>query len=92
MKKVFKYPVVFGDYFNLNLPKDAEILTVKQIYDEWFLWALVEDDAVEFEKRNFRICGTGHHFVEKYYKWITTETQEIGGTIFIWHIFEILKG
>ena len=90
MIKVFKYEFEFSDYFNVDLPKDAEILTCKKIHDKWCLWALVDDDKPLNDKRKFRLCGTGHHLAEDNYKWIATEVEIIGGHRLIWHIFEIV--
>jgi hypothetical protein len=90
MKKVFKYEFDFEDYFSVDLPKYAEILTCKKMYDKWFLWAVVEDDQPLTDKRNFRLCGTGHHLIEDNYRWITTEFEIVGGHNLVWHIFEII--
>jgi len=101
MKKVFKYEFEFGDYFSVLLPQRSEILTCKQIDGKWYLWAVVDDDSPwPIEKRNFRLCGTGHHLAEANYRWITTEMEvrsaitfgtEVRSAItFLWHIFEII--
>ena len=59
-KTIYKYPVVLDDIFVLNLPKNAQILTVQTQYEKPYLWVLLDPNAPKVE-RAFRLAGTGHH-------------------------------
>jgi len=70
-------------WFEINMPKGAEI-----IYTDWqgsraCFWALVDPDE-EKEQREFYVVGTGHGDAFKGDRHIAT-LQE--GS-FVWHIFE----
>ena len=88
MLKVFKYSVLFDDYFIIDLPLRAKILNVDMQGSKLVLWALVNPEFPTKERR-FRLAGTGHLIEED-----TTQLEYInsfkmqGGT-FIFHVFEI---
>lgn len=88
MHNVFKYTIPVEDYFSLNLPKGAKILTVQEQNNEPQIWALVEGSQPD-ETRNFRLSGTGHPIKEDpgILEYIGT-FQLVGGG-FIGHVFEI---
>ncbi len=88
MRRVFKYAVPDKNYFSLNLPKGAKILTVQEQGDELQLWALVEENAPN-EIRSFCFVGTGHcvkDFDNLVY--INTVQRSRGG--YVYHLFEII--
>lgn len=44
MLRVYKYSIVADDCFDLELPENAQILTVQIQFDEPYLWVLVNPD------------------------------------------------
>jgi len=86
MLKIFKYPIKkeqneYGD-IPVEMPFDAEILTIADQNGEAKIWAKVDPEA-DTETRYFKIVGTGHDVPEGYF-YITTFHQ---GS-FVWHVFE----
>ena len=88
MLKVYKYPVPIKDYFSLELPKGAKILTVQTQRGEPQIWALV-NPGNPTETRNFRFAGTGHPITESEKELNYIGTFQLQGGGFIGHIFEI---
>lgn len=86
MNTIWKYPVPINDYFELEMPQGAEILTVQMQYNEPQLWALVDKMAPR-ETRSFRLAGTGHPIDDPRLDYIGT-VQMMEGQL-VWHIFEI---
>ncbi len=86
MRTVYKYPIIATDYFQLELPQDAQILTIQTQHSEPQLWALVDTDAL-METRRFRLAGTGHPISDENLRYIGT-FQLNGGTL-VFHLFEI---
>lgn len=85
MKKIFKYglePVTV-----IDLPKDAEILTVQNQNGTPQMWVLLDPDAPTV-KRTFLIYGTGHNFDMKHYRYEGTFQLESG--VLVFHVFESL--
>ena len=64
MFKVFKYPVPANDYFYLDLPRGAKILTVQIQNSRPQIWVLVNPNNPT-EIRNFRLAGTDDPINEK---------------------------
>ncbi len=88
IKRIFKYTIRADDRFEIEMPKDAEILTVQTQYDQPQLWALVNPDAPR-EKRVFRLAGTGHPInfdMGSEYKYINSFQLNDGALVF--HLFE----
>lgn len=57
---IYKYPFQITDKFSLDLPFGAKILGAFVQHDQPCLWALVQPNVGETQKRVFRIFGTGH--------------------------------
>lgn len=67
MRTIYKYPLPFNDISEVQLPKDAKILSVgaqgnSLLSRRLMLWVLVESNQTEMSTRTFRILGTGHPF------------------------------
>lgn len=89
---IYKYELRIDDLIKINMPKDAEILTVQkdQKTNKPCIWALVNTENEE-ETRYFEIFGTGSEIkygmgVDRIY--IGTFQSEKGA--FIGHVFEYL--
>jgi hypothetical protein len=94
MKTIWKYPLVIKDFQEINLPENAEILTVQVQNYIPCLWALVDDDPEKDQKMyKIRIAGTGHTMSDyllnsgEEYKYISTFQLDNGSIIF--HVFLI---
>lgn len=72
----------------IEMPKGAEILTV-QMQDSFntCIWAMVDPEQGDTEKRRFVIVGTGHSFDDTDKKYIGTWQD----SMFVWHLFEVLN-
>jgi len=98
MKKIFKYKILFTDVSEVDMPVDAEILTVDKqgdslensgVENHLFIWAIVDDEEKQTEMRRFRIAGTGYPLGDFNLKYINT--VQIYGGYEIYHIFEIIN-
>ena len=89
MKIIYKYNLEITYDQLIEIPINAEILTVQIQYGELQLWAIVESDSQK-EKRHIRIHDTGQGMsnVEKL-RYIST-FQILNGD-FIFHVFEVIK-
>lgn len=93
MRTIWKFEISeITDRFSIDMPSDAEILTVQVQNGNPCIWAIVESEHTE-DRRYFEIIGTGHPFkedrdeiVER--KYIGTFQLYGGGIIF--HLFERL--
>jgi hypothetical protein len=85
---VYKYPLPLRDYFEIDLPLGAEILTAQIQGNTPQMWALV-DPSLPTATRYFRLTGTGHPIRESQedLRYIST-FQQLGGSL-ISHLFEI---
>lgn len=91
MKKViWKFPLEAKIYCEISIPKDAEILTVQDQFNEAMMWALVNPEN-EKEKRKFTIIGTGHEIPDLVFgiikKYIGTYQTYSGN--YVYHVFEL---
>lgn len=82
---VYKYQLGVGDLQSVEMPRDAQILTVQVQRGTVCLWALVDPDAALVTRR-IRIAGTGH-VIEGAHTYIGT-VQQMGGAL-VWHVFEV---
>lgn len=86
MHRIFKYSLQIKDQQELELPKEAVILSVINQNNLPTIYALVNDnEGVDTEKYNFYILGTGHpaRHLDSAIQFLNT--IQIGP--FIWHIF-----
>jgi len=83
----YKYEVEIKDNFEIELPKDAKILTVQTQAEIPHIWAMVLADPNQpTEKRFFKVIGTGHQIPNENLTYIGT-FQLFGGG-FVGHLFE----
>ena len=90
MLKVYKYTIPVEDYFSLDLPAGAKILTVQAQRDEPQIWALVDPEERTMVPHNFRVAGTGHDIKEYKDSLIYIGTFQLIEGNFIGHLFEII--
>ncbi|MCP4552476.1 MAG: hypothetical protein GY834_10655 [Bacteroidetes bacterium] len=89
MLVIYKYPVIPNDEICIEMPEDAQILTVDTQFGKPQIWALVNPQN-PLEKRHFRMAGTGHSIDEKQNLHHLGTFQMDEGTL-IFHLFEILN-
>ncbi len=86
MKRIiYKYPFGVCDFFQLSLPKGAEILSVQVQNETPCFWVLADPLEVQ-ETRDFEILATGQPFDLTDQKFIGTFQLQGGSLIF--HLFE----
>lgn len=60
MKAIYKYPLPVQEKYEIELPKDAQIIRVEDVDGLFFLWAIVEtDEDCEKELRFLEFYKTG---------------------------------
>jgi hypothetical protein len=90
MRTIYKYQLKVTDEQDLLMPKDAEILCIKEVNGEVCIYAYVDNQAIK-ESRRFLIYGTGHEIENDMWskrKYIGTFVKQNG---FVGHLFEDLK-
>lgn len=76
-----------ADRATFDMPRDAEILCVREQYDRALcIWARVVIGRA-LEKRNFILCGTGHEAPDPDHTYIGTGMLH-GGSLVL-HVFEV---
>lgn len=88
MKTVYKYQLkTTGEQF-VDLPKNAEILSIQTQNNIPCIWVKVDTSEVLHNRRGFITIGTGEPLPENPIKYIGTYHLSSGQ--FIFHVFEIL--
>jgi len=90
MLRVYKYTIPVEDYFSLDLPAGAKILTVQTQRDEPQIWAIVDPEQRSMVPHNFRVAGTGHNIAENRDDLEYIGTFQLVGGNFIGHLFRII--
>ena len=86
MKRIYKYELNIIDEQTIDLPTDAKILCVLEQKHNLCVWAVINLLTPQtYERRIFRIYGTGHI--------MHSDGEEYIGTTmidkFVWHLFEV---
>lgn len=89
MKTVHKFDL-WSDDNTVTLPAGAELLTVQMQHDSPRLWALVDTDVTEQERRIIRFYGTGH-FINPALELRYLATVQMEGGALVFHAFEVLS-
>jgi hypothetical protein len=85
MKTIWKFTLALTDSQRIEMPEDAEILTVQLQGETIQLWAVVDPGKADnTEMRTFEIHGTGNPIGDGVREYITTFQQPP----FVWHVFE----
>lgn len=88
MKIIYKYKLDVGSQVQIELPHDAKILCFKIQNEIPHIWALVDPNHPDKDKRIFAIYGTGWDIeYPMNHSYIGTDFSE--GS-FVWHCFEII--
>lgn len=84
MKTIWKYTL--QPECTLDMPKGADVLSVREQGEDICLWALV-DPSAEKEQRQFVAFGTGHDVPDRNMKFIGTAHLHDSSLVF--HVFEL---
>lgn len=87
-KSIWKFPLETTDIQQIEMPVDAEILTIQTQAGQPCIWALVSPDAPK-RKVAFEIFGTGHPVPENGRRKYVGTYQLRGGSL-VFHCFELL--
>ena len=90
MLTVYKYDVPTEDEFTIAMPAGARVLTFQVQHDALMLWALVDPDARETNRR-FRLAGTGHPIWHDDAALRFVGTVQLHGGALVFHLFEVLS-
>lgn len=88
---IWKFNLLLTDRQTVTMPKGAQILSVKEQFNELQMWAIVEPDAVR-ETRLFEIIGTGHPMADvapECLERIHLESLVTTSGYLVWHVFEL---
>ncbi len=90
MKTIWKFVLVITDQQEIEMPWDAEILSVQFQGEQLCLWALVEPGLYpKPDKRLFLMFGTGHPIRDELLRscrFVATVQHHKGQLV--WHVFE----
>jgi len=91
MKKIYKYILEITDETTIEMPIGAEILSVQvqgsKETKKAMLWAYVDDEQKNMQKRHFRVLCTGESITD-YDSLTFIATIQIHDGDYVFHIFE----
>lgn len=87
MKTIWKYPLLISDRVTLDMPMDAQVLTVQVQHDIACLWVLCDSNQ-SLVTRHFKVIGTGHPIPANIMEYVGTFQIEEGALVF--HVFELI--
>lgn len=82
VKRIFKYPLEITDRQTINMPGEAQLLTVKMQGGVPCLWAIVETEKPS-RPHTIQIFGTGHDATDAGAYIATFQTGPL-----VFHVFE----
>jgi hypothetical protein len=85
MKRIWKYSLVTNNVQIVEMPKGAEILTVRAHYDVPYLWAIVDLTAPK-EKKTILTYGASYPITREGIKYI--DSYSLYEDKLIFHVFE----
>ena len=88
MLKIFKYPFEVKNKIIIDMPFNANLLTVQTQSDVPCIWAMVDPENTS-EPKKFKVFGTGHQIDEANLNYIGTFQLYQGN--FIGHLFEVME-
>jgi len=91
MNYIYKYQLKVTNVQSIEMPSDAEILTVQNQNDIVTLWAKIDSNNTIVAERTIVIIGTGHPFknvMGRFNKYIGTVM--VGSLV--WHVHENIIG
>jgi len=89
MRTIWKFalPTATVDFFDIDMPRGAVILRLAPQGGVPHLWAEVDSEAEEAERRSFQIVGTGGPVPTACAKAYLGSWEQ---GPFVWHLYELL--
>lgn len=91
MKNIFKYELPISLKPIIEMPFDAEILSIQMQNGKLQIWAIVDDED-NLVSRQFYVLGTGHGFPNEVEYAMNAGQFKHHSTVqsgsLVWHIFE----
>jgi hypothetical protein len=88
LRTIYKYPFPVTDEINIEMPRDAQILSVQFQGHTACMWAMVVPER-KMVMRHFRIFGTGHP-IEMEPQNDLVHVATFQQPPFVWHLFEVV--
>ena len=89
MRVIWKFPL-FEYRSVIEVPRGATVLTLQTQGANGCLWFDVPDHEAPFERRSFRIFGTGQPFPDDFIgKYIGT--HQVANGALVWHVYEEIR-
>lgn len=85
MRTIYKYPIPLCDTSYIELPQNAQVLTVGVQYGDLYLWAAVDPEE-PLRKWKFSVYGTGRQIPDNPGKYLGT--VQLNGGAFVFHVFQ----
>lgn len=89
MRTIWKTTLKLTDTQEIDVPKDARMLHVREQYNEIYIWYACSTE-LPTEKRTIFICGTGHALPDSVSCDSYLGTVSLCEDSLIVHVFEIL--
>lgn len=86
MRTIHKFSIPAIDYFEVQLPATAQVLSVQMQRGIACMWVLLDTNAQYFTRR-FRLAGTGHQLSAHETLSFIGTFQPTDGLVF--HLFEV---
>lgn len=90
VETIYKYHIRITDVQTCKLPAGAQILSVKMLNEQLFIWAIIDVNEAYKEYREIRILGTAHPIAPEEligYQFLDTIVDQREPGTLIWHIF-----
>ena len=88
-RRIYKYTLEVTDVQDIQLPVDAQILTVQTQHGAPQLWAIVDADSKRTRTRRLVIHGTGHPVHEHADIGCYLGTFQLHDGRLVFHVFEV---
>lgn len=91
MKKIYRYKFEVTCKIVIEMPVGTEILTVQTKRGSPCIWALIDPETTNLEKRHFYIFGTGHEINHDVNQLHYIGPFQIYDGDLVFHLFESFK-
>lgn len=89
MKTVHKWPLVISHIQWIEMPEEAQILSLQVQHGTPHIWALVDPEKPATQRRFFEMYGTGNSIAPDPGPYVGT--FQLNGGNFVLHVFEKLQ-
>lgn len=86
--KIWKFILEITDAQQVQMPKNAKILSAQLQHGKLCVWALCDEEA-ELATRKFNVYGTGHKLPENAHIGEFVATFQMAAGSLVFHLFEV---